>query len=113
MKTTAKFSIVLLLLLTASFAQEHAPTVQQCQANRLLWWDQFDTPKVISKLPAKKLNERSDEMHDCAVVDEENQHSYLQLAGMFQMEYELRLLDFVTRHHLMAQFMAEDAAGKR
>ena len=52
-------------------------------------------------------------MRDCAVVDEENQHSYLQLAGMFQMEYELRLLDFVTRHHLMAQFVAEDADGKR
>lgn len=113
MKTTAALAVAVLFLIAVSSAQDHAPTVEQCRADKNLWWDQFDTREAVSKLSAKKINKRSDEMRDCAVVDEENQHSYLQLAGMFQMEYELRLLDFVTRHHLMAQFVAEDADGKR
>ncbi len=52
-------------------------------------------------------------MHDCAAVDEEHRNSYERLGAMFQMEFEQRLLDFVTRHDLMEKFLSEDAAGKR
>ena len=113
MKTAAQLSVVLLFLLTVATAQDHAPTVQQCQADRLLWWDQFDTPEVIATLSYRKLSERSGEMIDCSAVDDEHKESYRRLVAMFQMEIAQRLLSFVTRHHLMAQFMAEDAAKTR
>lgn len=113
MKTTAALAVAVLFLVAVSSAQDHAPTVEQCRADQSLWWEQFNTRELISKLSARKLSQRSGEMHDCAAVDEEHRNSYERLGAMFQMEFEQRLLDFVTRHDLMEKFLSEDAAGKR
>lgn len=113
-RTVASICAALLLLAATSFAQDHAPTVEQCRADQRLWWNQLDTqPEEISSLPFKKLNQRTGEMIACAAVDEERRDSYIRTQGMFQIQQSMRLLNFVERHNLMGQFLAEDKAGKR
>ncbi len=121
MQSTASFlkcfivsSAILLFFPAISLAQDHAPTVEQCRADQRLWSEQFDSrPEEVSKLSFRKLIVRGKEMTDCAVVDEEQIRAYNRTADSVQVEAGSRLLNFVTRHNLMAQFIAEDNAGKR
>jgi len=96
------------------YADDHAPTVAQCQADQRLWWNQLDNDKeAISKLTVRQLNERSGEMNQCGIVDKQHVESYSRTAAMFHLEIENRLRRFLERHGLMKQFVDEDRAGKR
>jgi hypothetical protein len=53
------------------------------------------------------------EMADCVAVDRDRAIVYAETAGRFNTKQMVRLLDFVKRHELHDQFIAEDAAGKR
>jgi hypothetical protein len=113
MKTTVRLSAALLLFLAVSPAQDHAPTVDQCRADQRLWSSQLDTPEEVNALSFRKLNKRSEEMAACSTVDEEHPTSYSLTGARLTLQKESRLFDFVTRHKLFDQFLAEDAAGKR
>lgn len=104
---------VILLLTVTSLSQDHAPTVEQCQADQSLWWEQFDTSEKMSKLGAQQLHDRTREMQDCSAVDKPHRDSYTRLASLFLLELEQRFANFIARRGLTDEFMAEDAAGKR
>lgn len=109
-----KTSVALLLLTVVTFAQEHAPTVQQCQADQRLWFDQLSKESAdVSRLSIQQLNTRSKEMTDCGTIDEDHLAAYDRTAAEFHFAIESRLTNFLTRHKLMAQFLNEDAVGKR
>lgn len=95
------------------FAQDHAPTVEQCRADQRLWAARMEDNTNIGSLSAKELNTFSGEMNDCVAVDSERENAYNLQAAMFRLEIEKRLTDFLVRHDLMQQFAAEDKAGKR
>jgi hypothetical protein len=101
-------------VLTAALAGQevkHAPTVAQCQADQRLWLSNLeDSPK----LPAyDTLTKWEAEMMDCQTVDPDNKAKYYNTLEEASEVAGLRLMNFVTRHNLWAQFYAEDSSGKR
>lgn len=117
-----KFRIILCVLLLSLmpslpslFAQDHAPTVDQCRADQRLWssGDANAFKDATSRLSLRALKQRSDEMGDCFAVDSERSHQYFSLVAAYATELSGRYKDFIDRHNLMAQFLAEDATGKR
>ena len=114
MKLNVTLCIFLLSLATSLFAQDHAPTVEQCRADERLWSTQLtENPEIIKSLRHDQLNDRTLEMANCAAVDRDRQSVYAETAARFNMKLMVRLLDFIKRHKLLDQFMAEDAAGQR
>ncbi len=115
-KITVGLCVFLLLAATPSLGQDHAPTVAQCQADQRLWAsDLYDgnVKEAVSKLSFQTLQIRVSEMGDCVFVDEERAQHYANLGGSYGLVMAKRLKNFVERHDLTAQFLAEDAAGKR
>jgi hypothetical protein len=103
-----------LLSLTSLFGQDHAPTVEQCRADERLWSTQLiENPGIIKSLRHDQLNDRMLEMANCAAVDRDRESVYAETAARFNMKLMVRLFDFIKRHKLLDQFMAEDAAGQR
>jgi hypothetical protein len=102
------------LLLTASLVGqvEHAPTVAQCQADQRLW--DYQLMHESEKLPdVVVLQKWSSELRDCMKVDPQTQLQYVFTIDEIDAQTELRLMHFLQRHNLMADFKTEDAAGKR
>jgi hypothetical protein len=108
--------------------EDHAPTLAQCHADRMLWTEQVieynnaeaqrlknRTPNnsVIWKLPISKLIQRQDEMGDCEAVDPENVERYDDVLRNLLDAYKTRYVDFVVRHKLDPQLLKEDEAGLR
>lgn len=107
-------------------AQEHAPLLDQCKADRALWYsleqeneyrkaDLAEGPKnstQYAKLPLKIIKFRIKEMTDCWSVGNEADQ-YLKAAEFYDMIYRDRCLSFINRHHLMDQLLAEDERGIR
>jgi hypothetical protein len=113
---SARCRLVAVLLFTTAVVagQDHAPTVAQCQADQKLWWQQLNSePGEISRLTVIKLNERGLEMGNCGAVDEDRVADYDRVMALLTLEREKRIGHFLDRHHLTAQFLSEDAAGKR
>lgn len=102
------------LVLTVSLTGqvEHAPTVAQCQADQRLWGYEFTHQS--EKLPdVGVLQKWSSEMQDCMKVDPQTQLQYVFTVGQIDTEMELRMIHFLQRHNMLADFKTEDAAGKR
>jgi hypothetical protein len=53
------------------------------------------------------------EMDDCEKVDSDNKWKYYNTSGEIDEEKLTRMVDFLDRHGLWAQFKDEDAVGKR
>jgi hypothetical protein len=94
-------------------AQEvkHAPTVEQCRADQRLWMSQIEEkharPRFID------LDYWLLEMNDCTKVDRAFEAHYHNTETEIVAEQSSRYFDFLERHNLHAQFMAEDAQGQR
>ena len=104
------------LVLAASVAGqvEHAPTVEQCQADQRLWVSEIEAENSSRPLPAFDIvTQWGQEMLKCEKVDPDNEWRYYNTAGEICGEKEVRLINFLHRHDLWNQFKAEDAAGKR
>jgi hypothetical protein len=110
-------AITILILATApAFAQqiEHAPTVDQCQADQRLWLHRMeDTNDKLNDVTAYTLLGWSKEMQACDAVDHANSFLYLNTKAEIWAEKYKRLADFVDRHNLWEKFIEEDAAGQR
>lgn len=121
---------MLLPLASAAMAQKHAPTLAQCRADLAVWnghdahkryyeaetlYMQNGTPNQteIQQLSVEELNLRSSEMADCEKVDPERLSDYADSISFDSSVRGERMLRFLNRHNLIAQFMQEDAAGKR
>ena len=111
MKTYSVLAALVWFASAISFAQDHTPTVAQCQADQQSWSSATD--ESISRLSFQNLRERVVEMSQCAVVDEARAYHYMNLVSQYLLAREVRLDNFLERHNLTAQFLAEDGAGKR
>lgn len=95
-------------------AQEvkHAPTVEQCRADQRLWLSKLEEP-ALANVGYYELNGWVMEMSDCETVDPDFSLRYLNTQSETQSEKLDRVADFLRRHNLWDQFIAEDAQGKR
>lgn len=118
------------LFATKTHTQEHAPTVDVCRADRAAWSDadeQTDyfnqetkyilggvrNANPILKLSFREISLRMTEMGSCMAVDVSNRLAYKGALDFYSRVSMDRYRRFVTRHHLLRQFLAEDAAGIR
>jgi hypothetical protein len=120
----------LILLPFVSRTQEKEPTVEQpaveqCRADFTAWSSiahGIDTDSVMQaekeeqaaakKLSVPELTRRRNEMFSCMSRDQ-NSLQYLLKASRYGSAINDRMVDFIARHNLTAQFLAEDAAGER
>jgi len=91
---------------------QHAPTVAQCQADQRLWSSELEDD-AQPKPEVDVLRKWTRAMQDCEKVDTEHKFSYYNTIGEIDSELLLRMVHFLSRHSLMADFKAEDASGKR
>ena len=96
-------------------AVEHAPTVEQCRADRAYWMSKIEQPdgKGTNDVVFETLRGWQSEMSKCEVVDPENYGKYYNAGSEAIAESASRTLAFISRHNLVNQFLDEDAAGKR
>jgi hypothetical protein len=104
---------VFVLVAVASPQLEHAPTVEQCQADQELWFSKLETNESTSDVTFDTLRGWISEMGDCQSVDKPNWHEYYHVEAEATQERSQREFDFIVRHGLATQFVSEDAAGKR
>lgn len=119
---------LMVVLVSAAFAQD-APTPEQCRADYRVWTAKgADLKTRFNNVSYHELVRRSSVMNDCAKADPEAmQHfaedyvrlglesniSYIGLGAVFSTLAHDRMLEFLVRHRLMAQFMKEDEAATK
>lgn len=112
MRTFAFTLIVLTLASSAMAAPEQKPTTAVCKADLKAWSGSGPTSKTEA-LAIEQLQARMDEMVVCADEARHHWHSdkqvLLYLDVFYQTHAELanRAFDFITSHHLQAQFYEE------
>jgi hypothetical protein len=114
---TAVLLAALLLPGIANPGQQHAPTADQCDADRRLWVSQWSN---VSSLPYHEVEAREAEMTACSnIMDSSTEAGFLKAklyettSSSYRAEMGARLQSFLARHNLIEQFQSEDAAGKR
>ena len=105
----------LLVLVVVSFnslgSQEvkHSPTtVDECRADERLWESMKDNETVSFR----ELSDLGADLFYCMHVDPEWKNVYDLAVGTIDATQLKRLLNFLHRHNLYDQFLAEDAQGK-
>jgi hypothetical protein len=113
----------LVLLVSVAFAQEHAPTPEQCRSDYRLWTAKGTD---FSDVSWKEVMERSHEMTECDTTDPEwtrqfaqqamrlggnGSISYGDLGTLYHAAAGDKAVDFLMRHHLMDQFVKESEAA--
>ena len=109
-----KVVAVLFVALTAlsAFAQEHAPTPEQCKADHMLWFSEYSDSKA--ELPdSSELLKRSKVLIDCEVVDPAHEKYFMDLSWDYTMVVLLRTQDFIFRHKLQVELQVEDLTKTR
>jgi aldehyde:ferredoxin oxidoreductase len=114
-KIKRTFLAVAILIAVPALGQEveHAPTVAQCQADQRLWLSKLEADHGLDDVTFSTLVGWGTEMVQCEIVDPQNHLKYSQTNSEDIAERATRELNFISRHGLGQQFLAEDAAGKR
>jgi hypothetical protein len=99
-------------------AQEvkHAPTVARCRADQKLWLAKLEQSPMRSGVADVGYNELigwKNEMQDCLNADPDLESGYYNTFAEASEEELMRFQNFLERHHLSQQFLAEDDQGKR
>jgi hypothetical protein len=107
--------LLVLAFLHSIHAQEvkHAPTVEQCRADQRLWLDRLQDESSIKPIPYTELSSWFTEMHECEIVDPDHKLQYYNTTSETTAMQWVRLTNFLLRHNLYDQFIAEDAQGRR
>jgi hypothetical protein len=94
---------------------QHAPTVDQCRADQRLWLSKLEVPKGagVANVSYKELDGWFQEMYGCESVDPQHKIQYFNTWSETTIKQQMRLEDYLNRHRLYDQFVAEDAQGKR
>jgi hypothetical protein len=103
----------LFVSLSASVAaQQHAsvPKEAQCRADADAW---VISKPEIAKLSMQELAARHDSMLDCAKADPSWKSAYQAVENAYLTVMLDRVGNFLKRHDLWKQVLAEDAAGQR
>jgi hypothetical protein len=112
-----KHPLVLAVFMAVSVAVglvEHAPTVEQCQADQRLWLSQIEADHGHGPLPAYRVIDKWwREMDDCMSVDPQNKVRYYNTESETVVVQKARMEDFLERYQMWDKFLDEDAAGQR
>jgi hypothetical protein len=113
-KTVVLLALVLSLgSVTTKPQVEHAPTVAQCEADQRLWLSKLEDDRGVDDVKFHTLEAWQREMTDCKEVDPTNNNKYINVMSEAEAELSRREFDFIARHGLTEQFIAEDEKGKR
>jgi hypothetical protein len=107
---------------------DHAPTVEQCRADRDVWlyeiteYENAETDRIesgspnhthVNGLTLAQLNDRTKETLTCAHVDPSREDLYNHLGSAYTDARKDRYVAFIRRHGLNSQLFREDNAGVR
>lgn len=111
--------ILAVLLCGTAFAQNHAPSPQQCVSDVTAWYYKWHLQATF-KEPTEsgpsfnELERRIAELSDCSVSKApRGPLPYDEMMALYWNEENERQKAFILRHGLTKQFLEEDAAGKR
>ena len=103
-------------LLNAQAQVHHAPRLEQCRVDQKLWKAKLEQQPALTGIANVSFNELSawvSEMADCSSVDPEFSWQYCNTDEEARTDLLIREQNFLARHNLWGQFIAEDAQGKR
>jgi len=120
--------LFVLLLVPPCFAQQHAPSPEQCKADQSVWgssharteYEDAERRHIEDGTPNRtdialagipELLQRMKEMYECS--DVVAMEPYHETGNFYHGVIADRYFGFISRHGLIRQMMKEDAAGKR
>ena len=107
---------------------EHAPTPEQCRADADAWgiptpvllvnteeqFARFSSATTLERsLTANMLDARMKELSQCMRTDKVNSVRYAEANRAYGIAQLVRMANFMKRHNLTSQFLAEDEQGQR
>jgi hypothetical protein len=108
-QTLWAFAVMSLVLLPASNAQEHAPTVAQCQADERWWGGQAEAggfPAETANLSIDDLLSRAGEMAKCVSVDRQHSGNYSSTGGVIFSQTTARLTQYLQDTNQLGAYLA-------
>ena len=90
-----------------------ALTAAQCQSDAATWLPTLQAQGETIAITYETLGSWVDEMMQCRDVDPANREKYFNVASGAVAERANRETNYLVRHGLYKQFLAEDVAGKR
>jgi hypothetical protein len=88
-------------------------TAAQCQSDASVWLPTLQAQGGTIAITYETLGGWVDEMMQCQTVDPANREKYFNVASGAVAERANRETNYLVRHGLYKQFLAEDVAGKR
>jgi chromosome condensin MukBEF complex kleisin-like MukF subunit len=85
----------------------------QCQSDAAIWLPTLQAQGGSIAITYETLGGWVDEMMQCQTVDAPNREKYFNAASGAVAERANRETNYLVRHGLYKQFLAEDVAGKR
>lgn len=101
-----------------------------CRADRALWYEVSAATEYIkaetehlnngtpnrtpyAKLDLTEVVARMNELGDCYSVDADRSDAYHEAHQFYASIFHDRMVNFISRHHLMEELKREDAQGQR
>jgi hypothetical protein len=91
----------------------NALTAAQCQSDAALWLPTLEAQGGTIAITYETLGGWVDEMMQCRDVDPANREKYFKVVAGAVAERANRETNYLVRHGLYKQFLAEDVAGAR
>jgi hypothetical protein len=109
------FAVLLTFPAMRGAAQQatNALTAAQCQSDAAVWLPTLEAQGGTIAITYETLGGWADEMMQCQSVDPANREKYFNVAAGAVAERANRETNYLVRHGLYKQFLAEDVAGKR
>jgi hypothetical protein len=107
---------VMLLTAVSTSSSQNAPytlTTEQCRADQKVWSSKLNRDPAAPNVSYDEMTGWNFEMFRCEKVNADLRQSYLNTESAIALAQGRRLFDFISRHHLMRQFSAEDKQGKQ
>ena len=113
--SVAILAVVLLCSTMRGTAQQatNGLTTAQCQSNAAMWLPTLEAQGGTIAMTYETLGSWVDEMMQCRDVDSANREKYFHVVAGAVAERANRETNYLVRHGLYKQFLAEDAAGTR
>jgi hypothetical protein len=108
-------AVLLLCSTMRGTAQQAATAVNaaQCQSDAAIWLPTLEAQGGTPAINYETLGTWVDEMMQCQTVDPPNRDKYVKVNSDVLIESANRETNYLIRHGLWSQFLAEDAAGER
>jgi hypothetical protein len=109
------FAVLLPFSTVRGTAQQatNALTAAQCQSDAAQWLPTLEAQGGTIAITYETLGGWVDEMMQCRDVDPANREKYFNVVAGAVAERANRGTNYLVRHGLYKQFLAEDVAGKR